>query len=596
VKALSYLNKYLLKYKFHLFFGFLFVAFSNIFKIVPAQIVRHSFDLVNDTISFYYLTSGMDAQAEVSKLFRANILFYGILILGMAFVGGVFTFLMRQTIIVMSRHIEFDLKNEIYNHYQRLSLGFYRKNNTGDLMARISEDVGRVRMYIGPAIMYGINLVVLFVLAISYMVSVNAELTFYVLLPLPILSLTIFYVNNLIEKKSDLIQQSLSSMSTFTQEAFSGIRVIKAFVREKDISNKLEKESLEYRRRTLDLTKVNSVFNPVVLSLIGLSTLLTIFIGGIQVIEGKITPGNIAEFVIYVNMLAWPVTSLGWTMSLVKRAEASQQRINDFLLTPEDVVSGKLKPEILHGEIEFRNVGFTYADSGIVALENINFRVKAGECLAILGATGSGKSTIANLLCRMYDPSNGQILLDNNDLTAYDLGFVRTQIGYVPQDVFLFSETIKNNIAFGKDHFVEDDIRKSADMADLTSNVIDFPEQFETVLGERGITLSGGQKQRVSIARAIIKNPKIVVLDDCLSALDTKTEHTILNNLQEVMNGKTTIIISHRVSSAKLANKIIVLENGIIAETGTHDELLQKNGLYCALYEKQMQTEETLIQ
>lgn len=536
----------------------------------------------------------MEAQKEVSKLFRANIFFYGMLILGMALIGGVFTFLMRQTIIVMSRHIEFDLKNEIYNHYQRLSLGFYRKNNTGDLMARISEDVGRVRMYIGPAIMYGINLVVLFVLAISYMLSVNAELTFYVLLPLPILSITIFYVNNLIEKKSDLIQQSLSNLSTFTQEAFSGIRVIKAFVREKDVTSKLETESLEYRKRTLSLTKVNSVFNPVILSLIGLSTLLTIFIGGIQVIEGKITPGNIAEFVIYVNMLAWPVTSLGWTMSLVKRAEASQQRINDFLLTPEDVLSGHILPEKLNGEIEFKNVGFIYQESGIEALKDISFKVNAGECLAILGSTGVGKSTVANLICRMYDPYTGNILLDGKDLKDYNLGFVRTQVGYVPQDVFLFSETIKNNIAFGKDNFSENEILEVSDLADLTGNVMGFQDQFETILGERGITLSGGQKQRVSIARAIIKNPKILVLDDCLSALDTKTEHTILNNLQKVMEGKTTIIISHRVSSAKLANKIIVLENGLIAESGTHDELLRKNGLYCALYEKQMQTEEVV--
>jgi ATP-binding cassette subfamily B protein len=536
----------------------------------------------------------MNAQQEVVKLFRGNILFYGILILAMAFIGGIFTFLMRQTIIVMSRHIEFDLKNEIYTHYQRLSLGFYRKNNTGDLMARISEDVGRVRMYIGPAIMYGINLVVLFVLAISYMISVNAELTIYVLLPLPILSITIFYVNTLIEKKSDLIQQSLSRMSTFTQEAFSGIRVIKAFVREKDMTNKLEKESLEYRKRSLSLTKVNSVFNPVVLSLIGLSTLLTIFIGGMQVIEGKITPGNIAEFVIYVNMLAWPVTSLGWTMSLVKRAEASQQRINDFLLTPEDVPSGKLVPLNLNGDIQFQNVSFTYADSGITALKNIDFEVKSGECLAILGATGSGKSTIANLLCRMYDPDSGKVLLDNSDLKNYDLGFVRSQIGYVPQDVFLFSDSIRNNIAFGKDDFTDEEIQLASELADLSGNVNGFQDKFETMLGERGITLSGGQKQRVSIARAIIKNPKIMILDDCLSAVDTKTEHTILNNLQKIMKGKTTIIISHRVSSAKMANKIVVLEQGCIIESGSHDELLKKNGLYCSLYEKQWQTEDNI--
>jgi ATP-binding cassette subfamily B protein len=398
----------------------------------------------------------------------------------------------------------------------------------------------------------------------------------------------------LIEKKSDLIQQSLSRMSTFTQEAFSGIRVIKAFVREKDMTNKLEKESLEYRKRSLSLTKVNSVFNPVVLSLIGLSTLLTIFIGGMQVIEGKITPGNIAEFVIYVNMLAWPVTSLGWTMSLVKRAEASQQRINDFLLTPEDVPSGKLVPLNLNGDIQFQNVSFTYADSGITALKNIDFEVKSGECLAILGATGSGKSTIANLLCRMYDPDSGKVLLDNSDLKNYDLGFVRSQIGYVPQDVFLFSDSIRNNIAFGKDDFTDEEIQLASELADLSGNVNGFQDKFETMLGERGITLSGGQKQRVSIARAIIKNPKIMILDDCLSAVDTKTEHTILNNLQKIMKGKTTIIISHRVSSAKMANKIVVLEQGCIIESGSHDELLKKNGLYCSLYEKQWQTEDNI--
>jgi ATP-binding cassette subfamily B protein len=331
-----------------------------------------------------------------------------------------------------------------------------------------------------------------------------------------------------------------------------------------------------------------------VLSLIGLSTLLTIFIGGMQVIEGKITPGNIAEFVIYVNMLAWPVTSLGWTMSLVKRAEASQQRINDFLLTPEDVPSGKLVPLNLNGDIQFQNVSFTYADSGITALKNIDFEVKSGECLAILGATGSGKSTIANLLCRMYDPDSGKVLLDNSDLKNYDLGFVRSQIGYVPQDVFLFSDSIRNNIAFGKDDFTDEEIQLASELADLSGNVNGFQDKFETMLGERGITLSGGQKQRVSIARAIIKNPKIMILDDCLSAVDTKTEHTILNNLQKIMKGKTTIIISHRVSSAKMANKIVVLEQGCIIESGSHDELLKKNGLYCSLYEKQWQTEDNI--
>ncbi|MBK0403432.1 ABC transporter ATP-binding protein [Adhaeribacter sp. BT258] len=591
MKSLLALNKYLFRYKWRLFWGVVFVAVSNLFAIIPAQLVRYAFDLVKDGIKLHELYAGTGFQPEIYSVFARNILFYGALIVLMALLRGVFLFFMRQAIIVMSRLVENDLKNDIYAHYQTLPLSFYRRNNTGDLMARISEDVGRVRMYVGPAIMYGINLVVLFLLVIPYMLSVNVKLTIYTLLPLPLLAISIFYVNNIIERKSDQIQKSLSGITTFVQETFSGIRVLKSFVREDDSAMNFDKASNTYKDKSLELNFVNALFFPLILFLIGLSTIITVWIGGKEVINGSITAGNIAEFLIYVNMLTWPVTALGWTASLVQRAAASQARINEFLDTETDIISQRNFEKEIVGDIQFENVTFVYPDTGIVALKNLNFSIKHGETLAIIGNTGSGKSTVANLVTRLYDVSEGRILIDGEDIRDYNISNLRSQIGYVPQDVFLFSDTIRANIGFGVNTLPDHKMEQAAKDADVYENIMRFPEKFETKLGERGITLSGGQKQRVSMARALVREPKILILDDALSAVDTKTENAILNNLQRIMRNRTSIIISHRVSSAKLANHILVLDDGEIVQHGTHQNLMQHEGLYKQLYEKQLQTE-----
>lgn len=592
MKALSYINKYLYQYRRHLLLGTLFLIISNIFAIIPAQVVRYAFDLVKENIDLYRLYEGYGLQSSIYELFTSSIFIYGIIILVMALLRGVFLFLVRQTIIAMSRYIEYDLKNEIYAHYQTLPLSFYRSHNTGDLMARISEDVGKVRMYLGPAIMYGINLVTLFLILIPYMFTINATLTLYVLLPLPVLSLSIYYVNNLIEQRSTEIQKALSGLSTYTQEAFSGIRVLKAFAREQDSANKFDGLSNEYKDKALRLTFVNALFFPLIMALIGLSVILTVYIGGLEVMRGSITTGNIAEFIIYVSLLTWPVTSLGWITSIVQQAAASQQRINEFLQTKTEIISTQQLEREIEGRVHFDNVSFVYPDSGIQALREVTFRVEPGQSLAIIGTTGSGKSTIANLLLRLYDPTEGRVCVDDVEIQAYAVDTLRSQIGYVPQDVFLFSETIRNNIAWGDPNLEQQVIEQAAADADLLENIDRFPNGFETRVGERGITLSGGQKQRVSIARAIVRDPKILILDDALSAVDTKTENTILNNLKRIMQGRTSIIISHRVSSAKLADHILVLDDGRIAEKGTHEQLLELGALYKTLYDKQLQEEE----
>jgi len=565
---------------------------SNYFAVWPAKVVRYAIDYVTDSFALYRLFEGGALSDNIFDSLQKGVLILGGLMILMALMRGFFLFLVRQTIIVMSRRIEFDLKNEIFEQYQNLPLSFYRRNNTGDLMNRISEDVSRVRMYLGPGIMYGINLLVLFPMVIYEMLRVNAELTFYALLPLPILSLSIYFVNNIINKRSEEIQQSLSDLSTHVQEAFSGIRVIKAFVREVDSATKFETESEKYKHRSLKLTFVNALFFPLIMALIGLSVILTIYIGGTKVIKGEITYGNIAEFVIYVNMLTWPVTALGWITSINQRAAASQKRINEFLKEKNHIVSTEDLDKDLAGDLVFDNVSFVYPDSGIQALKNISFDVKAGESIAIIGTTGSGKSTIANLMLRLYDAESGQIKLDDTNIEKLNISSMRNQMGYVPQDVFLFSDSIANNIAFGGEKISKEKIHQAAKDADLYDNVIDFTEGFETMLGERGITLSGGQKQRASIARAIVRDPKILILDDALSAVDTNTENTILNSLADIMKGRTTVIISHRVSSAKLADKIIVLDDGQIIESGTNESLLARNGVYKELYEKQLKQEE----
>lgn len=592
MKELSYLNKYFVKYKHYLLFGIVFTVLSTIFQILPAPMVRYALDLVAENIRIYESFNGLELQEIFKETIDKSIVFYGVLILLIALLRGFFLFLVRQTIIVMSRHIEYDLKNEIFNHYQILPLSFYRKKNTGDLIARISEDVNKVRMYIGPAIMYGLNMVILALILLPVMFSISVKLTLYALIPLPILSISIYYVNNIINKRSEEIQESLSDLSTFVQEAFSGIRVLKSFARETDSLKRFEVESDHYKKKSLQLTQVNAMFFPLIMSLIGLSTVLTVFIGGTEVINGTLSIGNIAEFILYVNLLTWPVTALGWVTSIIQRAAASQKRINEFLKTENDIVSEKNIEKEINGKVEFRDVNFTYKDSGIQALINISFTVYPGESIAIIGTTGSGKSTIASLTGRMFDPTQGDIYVDDINLKDFNPNYFRDQIGTVPQDVFLFSDTISNNVAFGLDRLDTLKMIEALKQADLYENVMEFPNQLETMLGERGITLSGGQKQRLSIARALAKEPKLLILDDCLSAVDTNTENNILNSLKKIMANKTSIIISHRVSSAKLADKIIVLDDGNIIESGTYEQLMASNGTFKQLYEKQLVSKE----
>jgi ATP-binding cassette subfamily B protein len=591
MKELGYLNKYLLKYKWHLIWGLVFVLISNIFQILPAQMVRYSIDLVVDNIRIYRSFDGSHLQPGFFQVFARGILIYAILILLMALLRGVFLYFQRQTLIVMSRLIEYDLKNEIFEHYQTLPISFYRKNNTGDLMNRISEDVGRVRMYLGPAIMYGLTMISLFAMILPIMFSISPKLTLYSVLPLPLLSIGIFYVNNIIEMRSEEIQKSQSRLSTFVQEAFSGIRVLKSFTREKESVSNFTRESEEYKRQSIKLTKVEALFYPIVLALVGLSVILTVYAGSVEVINGSLTIGNIAEFIMYVNILTWPVTLLGWTSSQVKRAEASQKRINEFLKQKTDIFSDRNLEREIVGNVEFTNVYFTYPDTGVQALKNISFTIHRGESLAIIGTTGSGKSTIANLVSRLYDVTAGEVTIDGIPIKDFNLVCLRRQVGVVPQDVFLFSDTIYNNIGFGLDQPEESKVFQAAKDADVFDNIQSFPKGFSTRVGERGITLSGGQKQRVSIARAVAREPKILILDDALSAVDTKTENNILNSMKKIMVGRTSIIISHRVSSAKLANKILVIHDGMIVEEGTHESLLTRGGVYKELYEKQMQTE-----
>lgn len=591
---LSHLNKYFVRYKWRLLLGVLFIIASNIFGVMMPKVIGSSIDHIQEKIGL--LRRGLEDAAGRESIVD-DLVFYGMSAAGLymlfSLLKGLFLFFTRQTIIVTSRFIEYDLKNEVFAHYQQLDQAFYKRNNTGDLMNRISEDVSQVRMYLGPAVMYTINLAVLFVLVISSMVETNGELTLLVLAPLPIMSVIIYYVSKIINKKSELVQQQQSWLSTFVQETFSGIRVLKAFQREKEFSREFDNASEEYLNRNMSLVRTNAFFMPTIVMLIGLSTIITIWVGGIKAMNGEITNGNIAEFVIYVNMLTWPFASVGWVTSLVQRAAASQKRINEFLRTEPVIVNGREEPDALEGRIEFDNVSFTYPDSGIEALHDVSFRVDPGETLAIIGHTGSGKSTIANLLCRLYDPTQGTIRFDDKDLREMNLSDMRDSIGYVPQEVFLFSDSIANNISFGmKRTATQEEIEQAAKDADVYHNIVDFPEGFDTRLGERGINLSGGQKQRISIARAIIKDPNLLIFDDCLSAVDTETEEKILNALKRIMKGKTAVIISHRVSSVKNADKILVLENGTVAEQGTHDELLTLNGIYKDIYEKQLLEEQ----
>jgi ATP-binding cassette, subfamily B, multidrug efflux pump len=588
MNSLFYLNKYLLKYKWLLLLGFVFILATNLFAVYMPKVVNSAIKELSEGLQLL-VGADRDNTSLYDNIVSASI-WLALLYVGLSLAKGIFLFFTRQTIIVMSRHVEYDLKNEIYDHYQRLNLGFYRKNNTGDLMNRISEDVSKVRMYLGPAIMYTANLVVLFILTLIFMFNKNAELSLYVLLPLPILSVLIYYVSKVINHLSDKVQKQQSFLSTFVQEAFSGIRVLKAYNNQKPFSDRFSDESEIYKEVSMRLVRVNAFFMPIIIMLIGLSTLITVYAGGVYSAGGnEFDAGDIAEFIIYVNMLTWPFASVGWVTSLVQSAAASQSRINEFLNQKPEIVSGTETVEAVKGKISFKDVVFRYPESGITALNSVSFDVLPGQTLAIIGRTGSGKSTIANLICRHYDVDSGEISIDDKPIKHYQLDYLRNNIGYVPQDVFLFSGSIKNNIAFGvKGDDVSDiSVHEAAQKADIYNNIMAFPKDFETLLGERGITLSGGQKQRVSIARAILRKPNILIFDDCLSSVDTQTEENILNNLKDLMAEKTTIIISHRISSVKHADKILVLEDGKIIELGTHTDLLALKGAYYELYELQ---------
>jgi len=586
MKELAYLNKYFYKYRWYMVPGVLFVIVSNYFSILPARVIREAFDLVKENIALYRLYDGFERQEFVYDVFAGSLLFFGGVVLALALLRGVFLFLMRQTLILTSRHIEYDLKNEIYRHYQQLDFSFFRRNNTGDLMNRATEDVNQVRNYLGPAIMYAINTAVLSVMVICAMYAVNPKLATYSLLPIPILSAVILYVNRVINRRSERIQRQLSNLSSFVQETFSGIRVVKIYTREAEKMDTFARESNHYRKVSLDLVRVQAVFFPLIIFLVGFSTIVTVYVGGIEVDNGTITAGNIAEFILYVNQLTFPALSLAWVTSLFQRAAASQKRINEFLKTTPHIRDGDEKA-LLNGDIEVKNLTFTYPETGITAIRDLSFRIPQGSTLAVIGKTGSGKSTLANLLLRMYDADRGVIRYDGVPIRRLRLKSLREQVGFVPQQVFLFSDTIARNIAFGMDDLDMGKVEQAARDAAVHENIVRFEKGFETSIGERGITLSGGQKQRISIARALIKDPRILIFDDCLSAVDTKTEEEILRNLNRIMQGKTTVFIAHRISTIKNADHILVLDQGRVVEQGTHGELMAMKGEYFDLHEKQ---------
>ncbi|WP_316632949.1 ABC transporter ATP-binding protein [uncultured Flavobacterium sp.] len=592
MKELSYLNKYFIKYKYSFSLGILITIIAQIFSLFTPKLISKSLNAIE---KFDKLPKADQTSQVIIDTYRQGLIHNVLLIIATTIVAGFLTFLMRQTLIVMSRHIEFDLKNEVFKQYENLSQNFYKQNRTGDLMNRISEDVSKVRMYVGPAVMYTINTFIRFAIVIIYMYNVSPLLTLYTILPLPILSYCIFKLSSEINKRSTTFQQYLSKVSSFTQEIFSGIRVIKAYSLENQHQNNMVALADESKQKSLDLAKVQSLFGPLMIALIGISNLVVIYFGGVMYINGTIANiGTIAEFILYVNMLTWPVASLGWVSSMVQEAEASQKRLNEFLKIEPEIKNKNQSHSDIQGLIAFENVNYTYEDTNIEALKNVSFTVKKGETLAILGKTGSGKSTILSLISRLYDVTEGRITIDHNEISTLNLNDLRNNIGIVPQDAFLFSDTIKNNIKFGNQNATDEEVMDAAKSAVVHDNIITFNKQYDTILGERGITLSGGQKQRVSIARAIIKNPAILLFDDCLSAVDTETEETILSNLFEFCKDKTTIIVSHRVSSAKNADKIIILEDGRIIQQGSHNQLINQEGYYSSLYLKQLSEKELL--
>lgn len=608
MKHLKALNKYFWKYRVRLSIGLLFVFLSNYFNVLSPQVTGFVIDFVQkalnlpgyqpkkipakyDIVVEKFIHNVESADYSVTKV----VALCGITILLLALLRGFFLFLMRQTIIVMSRHIEYDQKNEVYHHYQKLDTAFYKTHNTGDLMNRISEDVSRVRMFTGPAIMYMANLVAVISLSLFFMLKRDVELTLYVLAPLPLLAITIYFVNNIINKKSERIQALLSDLTTNAQESYSGIRVIKSFVQEKAMLGFFKKNSEEYRKNAIGLAKVEAIYFPSMTLMIGLSTLLTIMIGGLYYIHGKQNIGidTIVEFVMYINMLTFPVSAIGLTASMMQRAAASQKRLNEFLQT-EPTIQNNSQPSdiVLNGNINFENVDFIYPHTGIYALKNFNLKINKGEKIAVVGRTGSGKSTIAQLLLRMYDATKGKIELEGINIRNINLRSLREQISYVPQDVFLFSDTVENNISFGLDKSGKDSVIRAAEQASVHKEISRFSEQYNTMIGERGVTLSGGQKQRTSIARALVKDSNLIIFDDCLSAVDVKTEQEIIGSLYEYLQDKTAIIITHRIFSLFRFDKIVVLEDGAIVEQGTHSELIDLNSYYAELYARQQEQEE----
>ena len=578
MRHLIYLNKFIWKYRNLLFIGCVFIIIANLFALYPAEFVRKAFDAVLLSIN-----EGTEKDIKI----HYTILKYGGLIVSFAILKGVFMFFMRQTIIVMSRKIEFDLKNEIYKQYQSLSMSFYKKNKTGDLMNRISEDVSRVRMYLGPVLMYGINIIILFYLVISKMLSISIPLTLYVLIPLPILAILVYYVSSNINKRSEKVQEQLSQITAISQESFSGIRIIKSFGHELNTWKFFLKSCKDYTSRQIQLVKIEAMFFPLIVTMIGMSTIFTIYIGGIESFKGNITTGNIAEFIIYINMLAWPVASVGWITSIVQRAAASQERINDFLLIKSEIKNTTNIFTPINGDIKFKNVSITYNDTNIVALKKVTFTIKEGNCIGIFGKTGSGKSTIANLICRLYDTNQGTIKFGETNINDLNLFSLRLNIGYIPQDGYLFSGTIEENIGFASSNVCKKKLYAAAKNAEILEEIKSFNKGFKTIIGERGVKLSGGQRQRLAIARTFYKNPEIYIFDDCLSAIDAVKEQKILKNLSTIREGKTSIIISHRIATIKNANHIIVLEKGEIIERGTHQNLIKEKGFYSQINNSQ---------